>query len=399
MQRNSNRHGAAVVEYDGKRGKVFRIKYRDAAGRQAKETIGAEADGTTRKDAEDALRERLVQVRRGYRRPQRLALSTYANTWLEEGKRKRAWKPKTITAYERSIRRLLERNLGGMYLAQVRPRHVAEHVAQALDEYSPKTVQLDLNVLHNIFKTAEREELVSTNPVANVERPKVRSRRWRLLEPVEVRRVFKAFTDQRAKVVFLTLYLTGIRRFELIALQWKDVDLIDNVLRITDSKSDEGIRSIALSPTLAELLWQLRRSSSYDGDGDFVFAHPARGSRLDADWYKDEFLAALASAKVEGHIRAFHDARHTAITNDAASGANPIAVMAKAGHRSMSTTKTYLHLAGVVFLEAAAALERRMLGDGQTMGTTLYPSDLISDDLSESNGSGTSETDLSESAS
>jgi hypothetical protein len=41
--------GAAVIRYDGKRGTVWRIKYRDATGKQVKETIGAERDGVTRK--------------------------------------------------------------------------------------------------------------------------------------------------------------------------------------------------------------------------------------------------------------------------------------------------------------------------------------------------------------
>jgi hypothetical protein len=43
--------------------------------------------------------------------------------------------------------------------------------------------------------------------------------------------------------------------------------------------------------------------------------------------------------------------------------------MAKAGHRSMSTTKTYLHLAGVVFRDEADALERRLLDGPSSSGT------------------------------
>jgi hypothetical protein len=51
--------------------------------------------------------------------------------------------------------------------------------------------------------------------------------------------------------------------------------------------------------------------------------------------------------------------RHTAITNDAAAGSSPIAVMTKAGHSDMRTTKRYLHLAGVVFRDEAERLEQR----------------------------------------
>lgn len=45
-----------------------------------------------------------------------------------------------------------------------------------------------------------------------------------------------------------------------------------------------------------------------------------------------------------------------------AAGSRQIAVMAKAGHASMTTTKRYLHLAGIVFRDEAESLERRMLG-------------------------------------
>jgi integrase len=78
-------------------------------------------------------------------------------------------------------------------------------------------------------------------------------------------------------------------------------------------------------------------------------------------------------------MRAFHDNRHTAITNDAASGSSAIAVMTKAGHSDMRTTKTYLHLAETVFRDEAKALEDRLLG-----GRKIYPSHLTSDDLAES---------------
>ena len=65
-------------------------------------------------------------------------------------------------------------------------------------------------------------------------------------------------------------------------------------------------------------------------------------------------------------MRPFHDLRHTAITSDAASGASPIAVMSKAGHASMGTTKRYLNLAGVVFRDEAEAAPPRTDGAGAT---------------------------------
>jgi integrase len=380
-ERNSQ-HGAAVIRYDGKRGTVWRIKYRDAAGEQVMETIGAERDGVTRKDAAQELRERLVRVeRKGYTRPKRLTFTEYSETWYEQGKRRRAWRPGTVKGYAVTLRRL-RRYFGPLPIASIRPRDVAAFVSEQMKDYAPNTITRDLSVLHDIFNTALREELVESNPAARAERPKRPRRRWRILQPLEIQRVAREFTDDQFRVVFLTLVLTGIRSFELRALRWRDVDLVANVLRVAESKSEEGERAIALSPRLAEALWQHRRTSAFQGDGERVFCHPKTGGPLDPADFREALHTALRAAGITDYVRPFHDLRHTAITNDAAAGANPVALMTKAGHRNMSTTKTYLHLAGTVFPDEAERLEERLLG-GSDLGRKFYPSEPISGDLSE----------------
>jgi integrase len=359
--------GAAVICYEGKRGPVWRIKYVDADGKQVMETVGAERHSVTRKQAEAELRERLVRVeRKGYRRPKQITFAEYAERWFSEGQVRRRWKPTTVAEY-RAVKRRLVEAFGSRPLAAIRPSDVAEFVAEMSKTYGAATVSRDLSVLHAVFVTAQREELVERNPATRAERPKLPRRRWRILEPVEVARVAREFTDEQARVVFLTLVLTGVRRSELQALRWRDVDLLDGVLRVRDSKTEEGIRAIALAPALVSGLSEHYRRTSFKGDDELVFCHPERGTIYRAETFKDALDAALLSAGIDGHVRPFHDLRHTAITNDAASGSSAIAVMAKAGHRNMRTTQTYLHLAGVVFREEAEALERRLLGvEGST---------------------------------
>jgi integrase len=362
----------SVIEYAGKRGTVWRIKWTDAAGRQVQETVGAERDGVTRKAAEVELRERLTRVaKKGYRRPPQITFGAYSKTWFEEGQRRRRWKPKTVKAYSNSLDRL-EPSFGRLPLAAIRPRDIAAHVKEALDTHAAATVNLDVTVLGQVFKTAKREELVDSNPAENVERPRIPRRRWRILEPVEVQRVLAAFMDEQARAIFLTLALTGIRRFELQGLRWRDVDLVECVLKVRESKSEEGERTLPLVPALSEALWQQRRRSAFKGDDEYVFCHPELGSRIGVEWYADQFRAALKAAGVTDYVRPFHDARHGALTNMAAAGSSPIALMTTAGHRSMQTTNGYLHLAGVVFRDEAEALAAR------------YKVVLTSDDLNES---------------
>jgi hypothetical protein len=71
--------GACVIRYEGARGVTWKVKYRDADGRQVKETVGAEREGVDRKQAEVVLRDRLVRVeQKGYRRPKPTTSEDYA---------------------------------------------------------------------------------------------------------------------------------------------------------------------------------------------------------------------------------------------------------------------------------------------------------------------------------
>ena len=352
--------GAAVIPYDGKRGRVWRIKYVDADGRQCMETIGSEREGWTRQKAEAELRERLVRVeRKGWRKPAALAFSDYAETWFAEGVARRHWKPATVRAYKFVRARLID-GFGPMPLGAIKPRHISEWVSE--QKHGASTISRDLAILHAIFDSAEREELIGSNPAKRIERPKMPRQRWRLLQPAEVPAVVKAFTDDRARRVFLCLILTGLRRSELEGLRWSNLDMLEGTLRVVESKSEEGERLVAIPSTLGAELADHYATSKHRADSDYVFGHPERGTRLDAKWYADQFIKALAVAGISDYIRPFHDARHAALTNLAATGASPIAVMATAGHRSMATTRRYLHLAGVAFRDDAAALERRLLG-------------------------------------
>jgi integrase len=263
--------GAGVVEYRGKRGVVFRVKYADADGRQVMETLGPARDGWNRKKAEAELRERLVKVeKRGWRKPAPLTFRVYADRWMQECETRRNWRPATVTRYRATQRRLAD-HFGSRSLAAIRPSDISSYVAQQTASFNASTVGNDISLMHDIFKTAKREELVDTNPVEGAERPKVTRKRWRILQPQEINLVYRSFVDEQARTIFLTLVMTGIRRHELQQLRWRDVDLVDPVIRITGSKTDEGIRSIALSPVLVKALVEHLERTKFKGNDDRVF--------------------------------------------------------------------------------------------------------------------------------
>jgi integrase len=360
--------GACVIRREGVRGAVWSVKFVDADGRQVKERLGPEAEGWTRRKAQRELRHRLADVeRKGWRKPKALTFQRYAEAWFAEGEKRRRWKASTVAQY-RSVRQRLVDEFGPLPLDAIRPRHVAAYIAEMSDKYGPSIVSRDVSVLHAILRTAQREELVDSNAATAAERPKLPRREWRILQPQEVGRVARAFTDEQSRTVFWTLFLTGVRREELRRLRWRDVDLVETVLRVRDAKSERGVRAIALAPMLAEMLWQHRRRSAFQGDDELVFCHKTRGTPLVVQAYEEAFRAALTAAGITDRIRCFHDLRHASLTNGAAAGETPIALMTRAGHANMATTQNYLHLAGVVFRDEAQRLEERF---GAELGTEL----------------------------
>jgi hypothetical protein len=86
----------------------------------------------------------------------------------------------------------------------------------------------------------------------------------------------------------------------------------------------------------------------------------ATGRPFDVLKYTTVLRTALAGAGIDGYVCPCHDLRHSSITNAAAAGVAPEALIARSGHSSYSTTRRYVDLAGERFREEAELLEQRL---------------------------------------
>jgi integrase len=392
MHNEHTRHGACVLRVEGKRGVVVKIKYRDANGRQVKETLGREADGWTDKKAEAELEARLVDVRRDGLTKSVHRFAEVASEWIDTYPKTKRLKTSTIDGYHQLIDGHLIPAFGHLKIGELDVQHVDRYVAAKTKKgYSARTVNRHLNVLYGILKAARRQRLIRENVVELVERPAEPRLRWEILTPAELARVETAFREltasvsdetdedrrwlEQARIVFLTVAGLGLRRGEVLGLRWRNVFLADPAgprIRIAETivrgkadtpKSAASERTLALGPRLASELFEHRARSAYAGDDEFVFCNPEKGTVFDHKRYAETLKAALAKAKITRKIRPFHDYRHTAITHEAASGNAPAAIQARAGHADFSTTQRYIHLAGVVFREEAERAEARIFGE------------------------------------
>ena len=113
-----------------------------------------------------------------------------------------------------------------------------------------------------------------------------------------------------------------------------------------DTPKSEKEERLALGQRVAAELFEHRRRTAFEGDDEYVFCHPLTGGVLDDKRYARTLRLALAKAKIDRPMRPFHDGRHTSITNAAAAGTSPAALMARAGHSDFSTTQLYIDLSG-----------------------------------------------------
>lgn len=383
--------GSAVIPYKGKRGTVWRIKYRDASGTQVQETLGPEKGGWSRTRAKAELRHRLSDVEReGMRRAAPLTFQAFAEPWLTDYAALKTLKRSTVDSYKTILNVHLLPTFGRLKVDTIGVAHIEAHAAKKMrGGLEAGTLNRQLNLLSLILKGAVRAGLLKTNPVSSVERPREPRRRWAILTPAEINATEAAFRElvteavgtpeavwnEQARVAFKTVYGLGLRRGEILGLRWRCVMLADPdgpKLRVAETwvrdasdtpKSEAGERTIALAPRIASELFDHRARTAYGADTDFVFANPTMGGVLDHKRYAQTFQAALKRAGVEKQVRPFHDGRHTSITNAAAAGVSPAALQAQAGHSSYSVTQRYVDLAGVTFRAEADLAEARLYGE------------------------------------
>ena len=153
---------------------------------------------------------------------------------------------------------------------------------------------------------------------------------------------------QDAELIRVAAY-GGLRRGELVALRWRDVDFAGRKIIVrcslsagTELRSTKGrrAREVPLPDQAAAALDRLSQRIEFTGPDDYVFANRL-GRRMDPSALRRRFERARDAVRLE-HLR-FHDLRHTYGALLVAGGIDLASVKAAMGHSRISTTERYLH--------------------------------------------------------
>lgn len=167
----------------------------------------------------------------------------------------------------------------------------------------------------------------------------------KILEPVEVNALFRALRRVRDRAMVEAMVLGGLRRCEVLGLSLGDLRPAERRVMVADGKGGHQ-RMVSISPRFfrsVSLYMQTERPNNASTDRLFVVLKgPRRGQPLSEDGLEEIIRAAKARA---GLMHATcHELRHTCFTRLREAGMSLEAIQAQAGHRSIETTRLYLHL-------------------------------------------------------
>ncbi|MCU1498517.1 MAG: hypothetical protein JWM47_2470 [Acidimicrobiales bacterium] len=377
VARKGNRY--YVVIYEGTDPKTGKPRHRWYTG------------GATRREAEKELNSIVKRVHDGdYRSPERITLGAYlTERWIPL--RKSQVRQSTWDSFRRTINLHVLPHIGQIPIEKLTPDDLDCLYAFLLTEgrrngggggLSPKTVRNIHNLLHKALADAVRKGRITRNVADMADPPKPRmTSSMQVWDAEQLRQFLDEIADHPLAAAFYLAANTGMRRGEVLGLQWRDVDLdgarlsvhrsVLNVAyakTVDDVKTLTGRRSIDLDDRTVDVLREWRRSQRAEmklvgrqaSNDDMVFARPD-GTPVHPDYFSQSFERHLAKSDLP-RIR-FHDLRHTHATILLKANVPVKVVSERLGHSSPAFTMTvYQHVLPGMQAEAAAKFGEAVFG-------------------------------------
>ena len=324
--------------------------------------------GRNKHDAERVLVEAVAQLHAGtYREIAASTFGDFAGRWLKDYAEAHV-KPSTLRRYHSLITCYLKPAFGRLLLTEITPEQVQRFMADTLrqERCAPATANRVLTILKGMLKQARQWGYMRENPAQDIKPARVEHVEMEYFTPDQVRLLIDN-ADEPYRTLLLTAVLTGLRRSELLGLQWGDVDWKAGVIHVRRSvwydsrkelaqagkanepcwrfltpKSKLSRRAVVMTPKLRDAL-ELHRLNAPVSPHDLVFCSRDGTPMHPRHVIERGFWPALTRAELR-RIR-FHDLRHTYTALMIAQGFHAKFIQRQLGHASIQTTlDRYGHL-------------------------------------------------------
>ena len=197
-----------------------------------------------------------------------------------------------------------------------------------------------MTTIRSFFRYLEDEDAVKNNPTKNLPLPRVVIKEPSFLQEVEIRKLLQAVKkDKRAEVAIRILVETGFRLSELTNISVGDIDTNSKTIKIRRKGNMEQI--VPINSGLAKLI----KSFVKNKNGDMPLIANRMGKRMTQRRVAIMVQYYLKKAKVDRVGISVHSFRHSFCVRMLENKVNLKTIQVLCGHRSISTTERYLHIA------------------------------------------------------
>ena len=318
-------------------------------------------------------------------------------TWLDhwyQRECKPQIRPKTQADYENRIYQHIIPELGAIPLAKLTAADLQQFYNRLkeggrllqVEQYGPGLSDRMVKSCHVTCRMAldqaVAQGLILKNPALSCKAPSTHPREMQVLTGDEIQRLLIQAKEDGCFELLLLELSTGLRRGEILAIQWDDLDFRTGTLRVerqvqriqgklvvSQPKTRASCRSILLPAPVLEILAQYRQSVS----SHWMFPFPKKeDSPLDPAAVRKKLSAVLKWAGCPA--ARFHDLRHTFATSALEHGMDVKTLSTVIGHVSSATTlNVYAHITDEMRQKAADNIDRAITGREPPQGKEPKP--------------------------
>jgi integrase/recombinase XerC len=279
----------------------------------------------------------------------------YEEAFVNYLRYERNMSPETIRAYEKDLHQFMRFFSRGdgvpVSPAEITSLQIREYLTDLREKnYQKTTVVRKLATIRSFYKFLLKKGHVTTNPLTEIQTPKVEKRLPHFLAVEEVEKLLAApqgggFQANRDRAILEVLYSTGLRVSELTSLNVTDVDITGEILKARGKGRQERIMPVG-RPALESIRQYIESRSTVsrinESDPDALFLNRF-GDRLSSRSIRKILDKYIRVTGLDERTSP-HTLRHSFATHLLNRGANLRMVQELLGHKHLSTTQIYTHV-------------------------------------------------------
>ena len=336
------------IKKDGSKRQTWAVDYFDSTNtRVIKSGFGTKAE------ADRYLAQVLIELDKGnlINKNKQLSFKTIADNFIENYAISYCRKS-TVSGYQGYLKNHLLPFFDKYKASEINATHIRIYISNMQEKgMKNKTINHTINLLSGIYNKAIEASFVNYNPVSSIKRLKLPHQEMEFLDTFDIKVLLET-----AKISFPTFYpllqtalVTGMRRGELLALTWNDIDYDRKLIRVNksyhlgrveDTKTSHSVRNVCIPEDLVAVLKDWKKCAP---TSKIVFCNAIGNYQDPNNMIKRYFKPCLEKAGIR-NIR-FHDLRHTYATLMIAKRVPIKFIQQQMGHSSIQVTlDKYGHL-------------------------------------------------------